>query len=98
MDKPGGRLSDEPRAYQSLLLSKVMANLVAAGASAILEKKQMLEEDLRRVEKQIYDLEGDYLQVRRAERFKLFATSPLRNQLSQKIIAREKNRGAAPAT
>ena len=43
-----------------------MANLVAAGASAILEKKQMLEEDLRRVEKQIYDLEGDYLQVRRA--------------------------------
>ena len=41
-----------------------MANLVAAGASAILEKKQMLEEDLRRVEKQIYDLEGDYLQVR----------------------------------
>ena len=55
-----------PRAYQSLLLSKVMANLVAAGASAILEKKQMLEEDLRRVEKQIYDLEGDYLQVRRA--------------------------------
>ena len=66
MDEPGGRLSDEPRAYQSLLLSKVMANLVAAGASAILEKKQMLEEDLRRVEKQIYDLEGDYLQVRRA--------------------------------
>ena len=76
-----------------------MANLVAAGASAILEKKQMLEEDLRRVEKQIYDLEGDYLQVRRKpERFKLFAASPHRNQLSQKIIAREKNRDAAPAT
>jgi hypothetical protein len=32
-------------------------------AHAILEKKQMLEEDLRRVEKQIYDLEGEYLQV-----------------------------------
>ena len=62
VDKPD---ADEPRAYQSLLLS-IMANLVAAGASAILEKKQMLEEDLRRVEKQIYDLEGDYLQVRRA--------------------------------
>ena len=39
-----------------------MANLVAAGASAILEKKQLLEEDLRRIEKQIYDLEGEYLQ------------------------------------
>ena len=33
-------------------------------AHAILEKKQQLEEDLRRVEKQIYDLEGEYLQVR----------------------------------
>ena len=31
-------------------------------AFAILEKKQLLEEDLRRVEKQIYDLEGEYLQ------------------------------------
>ena len=47
------------------------ANLqTSVGASAILEKKQLLEEDLRRVEKQIYDLEGEYLQVRtsRAER------------------------------
>ena len=65
MDKPGAdAFRRAARAYQSLLLSKGMANLVAAGASAILEKKQMLEEDLRRVEKQIYDLEGDYLQVR----------------------------------
>ena len=31
-------------------------------AVAILEKKQLLEEDLRRVEKQIYELEGEYLQ------------------------------------
>merc|ERR1719316_2357663 len=31
-------------------------------AHAILEKKQTLEEDLRAVEKQIYDLEGEYLQ------------------------------------
>lgn len=30
--------------------------------ATILEKKQLLEEDLRRVEKQIYDLEGEYLQ------------------------------------
>ena len=66
MDKPrADAFRRAARAYQSLLLS-IMANLVAAGASAILEKKQMLEEDLRRVEKQIYDLEGDYLQVRRA--------------------------------
>jgi hypothetical protein len=34
-----------------------------AARRPILEKKQMLEEDLRRVEKQIYDLEGEYLQV-----------------------------------
>ena len=61
MDKPTSR------ARVSIAAAvKGMANLVAAGASAILEKKQMLEEDLRRVEKQIYDLEGDYLQVRRA--------------------------------
>ena len=42
-----------------------MANplLPSTTAAAILEKKQMLEEDLRRVEKQIYDLEGEYLQV-----------------------------------
>ena len=41
-----------------------MANLntTSVGASAILEKKQLLEEDLRRIEKQIYDLEGEYLQ------------------------------------
>lgn len=38
------------------------ANLTSVGASAILEKKQLLEEDLRRVEKQIYELEGEYLQ------------------------------------
>ena len=38
------------------------ANLTSVGASAILEKKQLLEEDLRRIEKQIYDLEGEYLQ------------------------------------
>lgn len=36
---------------------------MAETAHAILEKKQLLEEDLRRVEKQIYDLEGEYLQV-----------------------------------
>ena len=30
--------------------------------ATILEKKQLLEEDLRRVEKQIYELEGEYLQ------------------------------------
>ena len=33
-------------------------------AHAVLEKKQLLEEDLRRGEKQIYELEGEYLQVR----------------------------------
>ena len=37
-------------------------SLTSIGASAILEKKQLLEEDLRRIEKQIYDLEGEYLQ------------------------------------
>ena len=35
---------------------------MAEAVSAILEKKQLLEEDLRRVEKQIYQLEGEYLQ------------------------------------
>ena len=39
-----------------------MANLTSVGASQILEKKQLLEEDLRRIEKQIYELEGQYLQ------------------------------------
>ena len=38
------------------------AQFASVGASAILEKKQLLEEDLRRIEKQIYDLEGEYLQ------------------------------------
>ena len=33
-----------------------------ASSSLILEKKQALEEDLRRIEKQIYDLEGEDLQ------------------------------------
>ena len=31
-------------------------------AHAILEKKSLLEEELRRVERQIYELEGEYLQ------------------------------------
>ena len=43
-------------------MSAQQQNPIAAGASVILEKKQMLEEDLRRVEKQIYELEGEYLQ------------------------------------
>lgn len=33
-------------------------------AAAILEKKGNLEEELRRVERQIYELEGEYLQAR----------------------------------
>ena len=33
-------------------------------ASQVLEKKSLLEEELRRVERQIYDLEGEYLQER----------------------------------
>ena len=40
------------------------ASSMSETAHAVLEKKQLLEEDLRRVEKQIYELEGEYLQVR----------------------------------
>ena len=32
-------------------------------AAAVLEKKGNLEDELRRVERQIYELEGEYLQV-----------------------------------
>jgi hypothetical protein len=35
-----------------------------ADVSKIQEKKAALEEELRRTERQIYDLEGEYLQVR----------------------------------
>ena len=41
---------------------------LTSSSSLILEKKQALEEEVRRVEKQIYDLEGEYLQVCARER------------------------------
>jgi hypothetical protein len=36
---------------------------MAETAHAVLEKKSNLEEELARVERQIYELEGDYLQA-----------------------------------
>ena len=56
-----------------VLLCGICFALVLYGAMetahAILEKKQLLEEDLKRVEAQIYDLEGEYLQVRYCSAF-----------------------------
>lgn len=48
-----------------IALFRAFASMEATSTtSAVLEKKGNLEEELRRVERQIYELEGEYLQAR----------------------------------